>query len=425
MEWTRKHHSMFNIAVVFFLMTMHKAFALDTLSLQDCLREAARNHPDLIAAIESVNQSKSSKTIASSALFPQIAVDARLSTSRSDSSGTDKNSSYGISGEQLIFDGLKTVRQSQAATENMIASKESFRFVSSQVRWRLRTAFIGLLKAQSSVMLTEEIYKIRQKNLELISLRYQSGMEHRGALLTAQANVQEADFDRRSSQRALDVARQGLIKEMGREDFSAIMVEGDFNVDAQVTDEPDFYAIASKHPNLLKTVAQKNAAGFDVRSSRSKFMPTVSVSGDVGRSGSSWPPDDFGSGAGLSVSVPLFEGGANVAGLSRAQSIYRQLQASERGVKDEIVLSLRKSWKDFQDAVDNIGVQEKFMAATEERSKISEAQYAVGLVSFDNWTIIEDALVRQKKTLLDAQANALLAQADWVQAQGEKLEYEK
>lgn len=419
------YHRVFKIAFVIFVMTAHLAFAQETLSWQDCLREAARNHPDLIAASESINQARNTKTITASGLFPQIAADARLSTSRSDNSGSSKSSSFGISGDQIIFDGLKTVRQSQAALENVKASKQSFRFVSSQVRWRLRTAFIGLLKAQSSVELTEEIYTIRQQNLELISLRYQSGMEHRGALLTAQANAQEADFERKSSQRALDVARQGLIKEMGREDFSAIRVEGGLDIDAQDTYEPDFYDIASKHPNLLKTVAQKNAAGFDIQSSRSEFVPTVSVSGDVGRSGSSWPPDDFGSGAGLRVSLPLFEGGANVAGLSRAKSIYRQLQASERGVKDEIVLSLRESWKFYQDAVENIGVQEKFMAATEERSKISEAQYAVGLVSFDNWTIIEDALVRQKKTLLDAQANALLALADWVQAQGEKLEYEQ
>jgi hypothetical protein len=47
------------------------------------------------------------------------------------------------------------------------------------------------------------------------------------------------------------------------------------------------------------------------------------------------------------------------------------------------------------------------------------------MIAYDNWTIIEDALVRAKSALLDAEANALLAEASWIQAKGETLEYEK
>jgi outer membrane protein TolC len=61
--------------------------------------------------------------------------------------------------------------------------------------------------------------------------------------------------------------------------------------------------------------------------------------------------------------------------------------------------------------------------AAEERAKIAEAQYSLGLLQFDNWTIIEDNLVSAKKAFIDAQANALLAEANWVMAKGETLEY--
>lgn len=408
--------------VIFFVLMAPSAQAQEVLTWQDSLREAARNHPDLIAAQEEVIQSKSNKTIVSSALFPQISADAAIGTSFSKSSGSSKSSSYGVSGDQLIFDGFKTIHDTRAASEDIKASKESFRFVSSQVRWRLRTAFIDLLAAQSLVKITEDIYKIRQQNLQLISLRYESGMEHRGALLTAQANVAQAKFDIKSAQRSVETAQQGLIKELGREEFSPIQVQGDYLVDMNTTQTPDFMDIAQSHPNLLRAVAQRNAAGYDMKSSRSDFVPTISVSGDLGKTGRSWPPDESGSGAALRVSLPIFEGGARVAQLSRAKSVYRQLQASEHSTKDEIILSLRQSWNSLEDAIENIDVQKRFMEAAEERSKIAEAQYSVGLVSFDNWTIIEDALVRQKKSLLDAQANALLAQANWVQAQGETLE---
>ena len=60
----------------------------------------------------------------------------------------------------------------------------------------------------------------------------------------------------------------------------------------------------------------------------------------------------------------------------------------------------------------------RFLAASEERAKIAQAQYSVGLITFDNWTIIEDDLVSARKTFLDVEIAALLAQANWIQSKG-------
>jgi len=43
-------------------------------------------------------------------------------------------------------------------------------------------------------------------------------------------------------------------------------------------------------------------------------------------------------------------------------------------------------------------------------------------VSFDTWIIIEDDLVKAKKSFLNVQAEALVADAYWVQAKGGTLE---
>ena len=100
-----------------------------------------------------------------------------------------------------------------------------------------------------------------------------------------------------------------------------------------------------------------------------------------------------------------------------------QIQADERSSRDSVILTLEETWTHWHNAIDNVAVQKKFLQATEERAKITQAQYSNGLISFDNWTIIEDDLVRTKKSFLDAQANAFLAEAQWVQAQGGTLDY--
>lgn len=412
-------------AVFVFILFVRAAAAQDVLSWKDCLREAAKNNPDLVVANESVEQSKAQKTIAASGLFPQVTANAELSTIQADRTGNTKASSYGVSGEQLLFDGFKTANSTHSASENIKAANESFRFTSSQVRLRLRTAFIDLLKAQALVQITDDIYKIRRDNVQLISLRYESGTEHRGALLTAQANLSEAEFEQHQAHRDMRVAQQALTKELGRKDLAAISVQGEFTVTEDIKQKPGLETLAAKHPDLLKTIAQKNAAGYDIKSSKGEFAPTLSLSGDAARTGTDWSPSNNTSGAGLRVSLPLFEGGLRTAQLKQARSIYNQLQASERSTKDGIILRMQQAWSSLENTVENIGVQQKFLAATDERSKIAQAQYAVGLISFDNWTIIEDDLVSQKKSFVDAQANALLAQASWIEAKGETLDYEE
>jgi outer membrane protein TolC len=401
------------------------AWAAETLTWEDCVKEAAKNNPDLIVAVEGVKQSTSDKQITASALYPQVTSSVGATTGKAAGAGTKDTYTYGVSGSQLVFDGFKTVSDVNAAKENIKASKENYRFVSSDVRQRLRSAFIDLLYAQTLISVTEDIIAIRKSNLVLISLRYQSGLEHKGALLTAEANLAQAKFELEQAKRDVLVAQWQLTKEMGRKDFVPMEVKGDFETKSDQQQEPDFQAIAKNHPSLAKAMAQKNAAVFGVKSAKENFFPVISADTDIGKSSAHWPPQSNTWSVGLGLSLPLFEGGLKTAELDKARSLLTEAQATERSTEDSVRVTLEQTWALLKDAVENVNVKQKFLVATEERSKIAQAQYSIGLMSYDNWTIIEDDLVSAKKNLLNAQAAALLAEANWILAKGETLEYEK
>jgi TolC family type I secretion outer membrane protein len=422
-----KYLRFFIIILLFFSLARIDAQAEEVLSWQDCIMEAAKNHPDLIAAVEQVKQSEASKKITASTLFPQVDASLGASTGRTDtgtSSSTADSYNYGLSGTQLIFDGTQTINNVKAAAENIKSSKENFRFTSATVRFRLRSAFVNLLEAQESLKITQEIYDIRRGNLELITLRYESGLEHRGALLTAEADLANAKYGIDQAKRALEVAQRDLVKEMGRRQLTPIEVKGDFWVSDTVKEKPDFLSLVKNNPSLKQLIAQKNAAQFSLNSAYANFSPTLSGSAGAGKAGSNWEPKNDQWNLGLSLSVPIFEGGLRFAQIDQAKALLNQLRENERSTKDGLVLTLEQAWAALQDAVENVEVQRKSLIASEERSKIAQAQYSIGLIAFDNWTIIEDNLVSAKNSLLSAQTNALLAQASWIQAKGETLEYE-
>jgi len=409
------------------LLIARPLYAAQELTWEDCLRQAAIHHPDLLSARESIRQSRDVKTITASGLWPQASANLTLARSKAETStglSSKTNSyAYGVSGSQLIFDGFKTINNVKASAQNVEASRWNFQYVSSQVRLRLRTAFVDLLKAQDLIKLTQDIYDIRKKSVDLISKYYNSGMENTGSLLTARANLAQAQFEVDQALRGLQVAQRDLLKEMGAGDLEDVRAKGELNSRLEYHEKPAFEVILDHNPQLLQIAAQTNAASFDVRSSQGNFWPALSLVGGADRTDSHWPPKGAGTNVGVELTWPLLEGGSRLAQMDQAKSYYRGLQDQQQSLRDSLYLSLEQAWANLQDAIGQVGVQEKFLEANEERSRIATQQYSTGLLTFNEWTIIEDNLVSSKKTFLNTQANALLAEANWVAAQGRNLEY--
>ncbi|HNX80739.1 MAG TPA: TolC family protein [Candidatus Omnitrophota bacterium] len=421
-----------SIIISYFICLSGVSFAEETLTWSGCLAEAKKNNPDLISKVETVNQQKAARAVSASGLYPQVDASLNASTltatSRNASTGvktsaTTDDYSYGVSGSQLLFDGLKTVNNVKSASENIKAAQEGYRFTSSEVRYNLRTAFVNLLKSQQMIQVAEEIAKIRRDNLILISLRYQSGLEHRGALLTAEADVAQAKFGVSQAKRDVVVAQRQLTKEMGRLAFTPMVVNGELSVSDAALGKPDFEALIKNNPALLQAAAKKNAASFSVRSAYAEFFPQLTGQLGADRLSSRWPPRNNSWSAGLGVSMPLFEGGLRFAQVAQAKAALRQAEADERSIRDNALVSLEETWASLQDAIETVAVQRKSLEATVERAKIAEAQYSTGFITFDSWTIIQDNLVSAKQAYLNAQANALFSEASWIQAKGETLEY--
>ncbi|MBP7216955.1 MAG: TolC family protein [Candidatus Omnitrophica bacterium] len=408
------------------------AEAQEMLSWKECLLEAAKYNPDIIAANESVKYERASKAVTESGLFPQIrgsfSVENSMTTTASAASGTVRamSDSYGmgISATQLLFDGFKTPYDVKAVSENIQAAQHSFTFDSAQVRYNLRSAFVNLLKAQALVSVSEEIVKIRRDSLELITLRYHSGLEHKGAMLTAEANVAQAQYEFSQALRSILTYQRQLNQYLGRNEFIPLRVKGTFEIQEPVSDNPDFESLAARNPSVLKAAAEKGSAAFGIRSAYANFSPELTASASFDKTMNAWPKKPrTGWDVGLGVSVPIFEGGLKVAQVHQAYASYRQRLASEKSIKDGAISDLQEKWNALLDSLDAVTVKQKILQAALERSKIAEAQYSIGFVSFDDWIIIQNELVNAKKAFLEAQALVVLTEAGWIRAKGETLEY--
>ncbi|MBN2482771.1 MAG: TolC family protein [Candidatus Omnitrophica bacterium] len=400
-------------------------YTQEVLTWDDCISESLKTHPDLISAQETIRQARSDRDIVRSRMLTQFASQMSARTSKSNGE-TQDSYSYGVTGEQLLFDGNKISSDIKVADQTVTAQTYGYAVTSSNVRLALRDAFIALLRAQELVPLTEAIAKRRKENLDLVQLRYDAGREHKGALYTAQADLAQAEFEVDQARRDVSLAQSQLIKELGRTQRTIDMsVTGDFTVSEGNGPTPDFTYLADNTPLLQQLIAKKDAARFNVQSAQADFFPQVYVNTSAARSSSKWPPEDDQWGVGVSVSFPLFEGGSRIAQVAKRQSALTQARADERSGRDTVLVTLEETWTDLADSIGTVGVKEKFLAAAQERAKIASAQYSTGLISFDDWIIIENNLVNAKKDFLNARANMLVSEARWIQAKGGTLEYDR
>lgn len=240
----------------------------------------------------------------------------------------------------------------------------------------------------------------------------------------AEANLAQAEFEVVKAGRSIKVAQRRLIKELGWTKTVPVSVTGYLEIMDLYTKEPDFEIIAEQTPLLNELIFKREAVRFGVKSAKAEFFPEIYANASAGRTDTNWPPNGDEWSAGITVSLPIFAGGSRIARVQRAEAVLAQAQADERSGRDSVVLALEETWTDLQDTIDEVKVQKKFLAAAQERSRIGDAQYSTGLLTFDNWIIIEDELVKAEKLLLTVQINALIAEADWIQAKGGTLDYE-
>lgn len=411
------------MVVSFFVLYCCRVYAEEVLNWQNCVEQALEYHPDLKSALEDISQAKSDKGVAMSAALPDISTGLVAKETKAAASDKSDSYTYTLTGQQLLFDGFKTAADVKSASKTINAQEYNYIVVSSNIRLDLRSAFAGLLRAQDLIGLTEQIAGRRKQNLELVELRYSAGREHKGAFFQAQANLAEAEFEAAQAKRNLSLAQRQLLKELGRSHASPVKAQGTFDLTETDRQEPNFESLAESTPFLRELMEKKEALRLGFIAARADFFPKVYFNGAFGETESSWPPQNDQWSAGVSVSFPLFEGGSRLAKAAKAKSQWRQAQDSERSGRDSVVVTLERTWKDLQDTIDNVSVQHEFLIAAEERAKIGRAQYAIGLINFDDWIILENNLVDAQKTYLNAQADLLIAEAAWVQAKGGTLEY--
>lgn len=374
---------------------------------------AKKNNNELKSAEKNLEAYEWSYKKSLTSFFPKLSASASIGKTETGSSSAN-SASYGLSATQSLFSGFGNINAARGAYAQMEYARADLIQKTSGVLYDVRTAFINLLIAEKDLMLQEEILSRREGNAKLINLLYESGKEDRGNFMLTLADVESSKTSVAQAKRNLELAKLKLSQLTGTE----ITKAEDSDADIKILGNAELRTISETSPSYAMAGYTFDMAAISADEASAGLLPDVSLSGNIRKSGSDWPPQTESKSWSLNFSYSFFPGGSNIAEkVIKEISKEKARQTFEQSKKD-IFYATRSAYDNFSNKIEALNVKDLYLKASTERAKIARTKYLNGLMSYDDWDRTENSYISAEKDYLSAQKESMAAEAAWHNSYG-------
>jgi outer membrane protein len=395
MRFTSKNLSLiFSVAVAICILQAGITAAQEkdyrALTLDDCLALAREQNPVLTASREKVQELVADYQAARSKFFPRLVLLSyydRQPPNRFPPSGNPgqfdlfKREGYtAVTGKQLIFDGLKTYYNTQAAKTGTQSQKQEVQRTADELAFAVTQSFYQLIEAKENLKVAQEALQQRQEFGKLTEAFYKAGKVTNLDYVRAQSQVSEAEQAVVEAQNAVRLAKEILARTLGLKEQVQVDIKG--KLPQEFAAAGDMNALWQE---VLKTNPEIKKLDFDIaqsqtliKAARGSYFPEVSLQAgsdvrhrDLGGTKPEWI-------AGVFMEYPFFEGGLTKAQVAKANSQSLQLLEKKRDRLNGIKVDLTTAWKDQENARQGVATTRQTVATNEEAYASAQALYRHG-----------------------------------------------
>lgn len=365
--------------------------------LKALIRRALTNNRDLRIATLNVEAVRAQYRIQRADLVPAIdaqgqANNQRVPASLSQTGESQLNRSYsagvGVSAFELdLFGRVRSLRR--AALEEFFRVEENRTAAQLALVSEVANAWLTLIADRELLKLAEETRDSQRKSFDLTQLRFKQGVSSEIDLHRSETAWREAEVDIAVQTRRVAQDRNALSLLVG-EPLPADVAAGEHAIDAQTfklelpVGVPSL--VLARRPDVRAAEHALKAANADIGAARAAFFPSISLTGFYGQASDDLDSLFDGGHTTWSftpqIRLPIFAGGANLAGLNLANARKRievaryeqSIQIAFREVADALVARATYT--------EQIRAQEALTRASEGSYKLADIRYRGGVDSY-------------------------------------------
>ena len=407
--------------------------------LTDLIEQALRGSPDLRSAQARVREAEAEAqaTQAGARLLPNVGASGSVKETKIEQSiDLPANISGAIPSGwnpaaqlaanlnwQLDFFGRNRAALA-AATSQADAARADEASARLQIATGVASAYADLLRLYADRDAAAEALKVRRLTLDLIGQRLRNGLETRGGFSQQNATVPQAQADLDRLDLQILQARHQLAALLGLGPDAGLDVPRPTGVGLHPLGLPtDISAdLIGRRPDITAARLRAEAARQQTKSARADFYPSVNLAGSY--TVLSLKASDLFSHniqlaqVGPAISLPLFDGGQRAGAYKGARAQYDAAVADY----DKTLANALREVADAVAAQRSLAAQvadaKASLTSGEEAYSIAKQRYQGGLSPYLDVLTAENAVLQQRRTLADLNAQALSLDVTLIRALG-------
>lgn len=402
-------------------------------TLQQALELTYQANPTLMAQRAELRRLDSGVALARAPGRPQIGVGADFSqevytTREFGTRGRNLAASADVS--QVVFAGGRIRNSVQAAKTRVIAGRADLRAIEGELLTEAIGAYADVLRDReilgynlNQVQVLEANLVSTRERFRVMDLTKTDVAQSEARLASARSNLATAEGRLRSSEENFERvvgARAGMLEPLPS-----------LPPLPSTADQAAYLAVAN-NADVAAFVARARAAGHDVAATRAERWPTISAVGFTtytnalgtadeasGVAEGTLPNSSTNVGAGLSMRLPLYQGGAAGARVRQAEETKAQLAEQAIGAERLAVAGSRAAFATWQSAMMAITANEAAVAANVVALESIKIEQVVGSRSILDVLNAEQELLNSQIALAGARRDAYVAAYELLNIMGE------
>jgi multidrug efflux system outer membrane protein len=361
--------------------------------LDDLEEQAAANNQGLKAAVARVTQARATAREAKSEFFPNLQAEpsfTRVRTSENlanpfpDSNFNDFRVPLDLSYELDIWGRVR--RSFEAANDESRASVANYETVWLTLKADVAQNYFTLRAIDSERGILRDTIELRKAALKLVEARYTGGAASELDVSRAETELATTESEYIGLGKSRAALENALAVLLGKSASEFSLPEASLDTVPPIIPAGLPSELLERRPDVAESERLLASQNARIGVAKAAFFPVVRLTGTAGlESGDISTLFNWQSRAwslGPSISLPIFEGGRNVANLKRAKGAYEEAVAQYRGRVLVAFQEVEDGLSGLRILADQATAQDRSVAAASRTAEISNKRYHAGLVSY-------------------------------------------
>jgi len=324
-----------------------------------------------------------------------------------------------VEATQNIFD-LSSILRYRSSRVQVSASKQDRESTTRQVTDQVARAYLSGLRADAALQTAQANVDLSQALLKLSESQKEAGTGTGIEVTRAQVQLANDQQLLLVAQSDRDRAHLELLKTMGLKlDAPVELTDKLTYTPTDAMDEAKAVQTARQNRSELKAqVEREHSARLNYDATKYERVPTLAAFGNYGALGTGVDAALPTRAVGVSMRVPIFDGGRRDARRAESASQMREEQVRTADLRDQIELDVRVALDSLRSADAQVSTAEQGVKLSEEELAQAERRYKAGVTNSVEVTDAQTRLSRARDNRINALYNYNLARIDLGTAMG-------